>query len=248
MTSQNLRRQAGRKAAFTLIELLVVIAIIAILAAILFPVFAQVREKARQTSCASNLRQIGLASLQYAQDYGEMLFPVQVGNYTWYGTNGVNDDTSKGLLQPYMKSVAIEDCLSAASIPKTTGSPQAYGLNMLLYYTTTFSPRSNPNLASLSAPTETILLADAAGYWHGLYRTGTLDWPSASNGAYPNIHGRHQGRANILWCDGHVKTMKPETAPSADANTRGNNLGDILKTPRTGVEATDDYYYLPDKG
>ncbi|MFH1910322.1 MAG: prepilin-type N-terminal cleavage/methylation domain-containing protein, partial [bacterium] len=64
---------AVRKRGFTLIELLVVIAIIAILAAILFPVFAKAREKARQTSCLSNLKQIDLAVLQYAQDYDEMM-------------------------------------------------------------------------------------------------------------------------------------------------------------------------------
>ncbi len=95
--------------AFTLIELLVVIAIIAILAAILFPVFAQAREKARAASCVSNMKQIGLAALMYAQDYDEVF----VGSYTYPNTWGQcpmlrwND-----LIYPYMKNIQIFACPS----------------------------------------------------------------------------------------------------------------------------------------
>src|SRR5205809_6842541 len=84
-----------RRSGFTLIELLVVIAIIAILAAILFPVFAQARATARKAACASNLRQIGLAFTLYAQDYDELLVP------HWIDKTGISD--WKPLLDPYIK-------------------------------------------------------------------------------------------------------------------------------------------------
>jgi len=97
------RRQMHRHSAFTLIELLVVIAIIAILAAILFPVFAQAREKARQASCLSNLKQLGLAMMQYAQDYNETM---PYNNY-----NGVGGNNGwAGLIYPYVKSVGVYHC------------------------------------------------------------------------------------------------------------------------------------------
>src|SRR5450432_1705001 len=112
-----------RHTGFTLIELLVVIAIIAILAAILFPVFAQAREKARQTSCLSNQKQIGLAFSHYEEDYDET-FPTGVSvTYPQYGGTGW-----AGSLDPYMKSPTFFTCPSDTyKVPVVT--PPCYAIS-----------------------------------------------------------------------------------------------------------------------
>ena len=99
-----------RKRGFTLIELLVVIAIIAILAAILFPVFARAREQARKTSCVSNLRQIGAATLMYAQDYDEILPPVNLG-----ACPGPTSVSWADMIFPYVRNEKVFDCPSATN-------------------------------------------------------------------------------------------------------------------------------------
>jgi len=101
-----MKKQSG----FTLIELLVVIAIIAILAAILFPVFAAAREKARQTSCASNLKQIGLALIQYYQDYDEAMVPAVTGTTAGGGTTSATSYLWTDAIFPYVKSTGIYMC------------------------------------------------------------------------------------------------------------------------------------------
>src|SRR5450759_194666 len=111
-----MRRSEMRKNGFTLIELLVVIAIIAILAAILFPVFAQARAKARGAACLSNIKQIALGMTMYAQDYDET-FPQWKWDQSWNGGIGspggpTNDATSIwwNAIYPYVKNVQVFNC------------------------------------------------------------------------------------------------------------------------------------------
>ncbi|RYZ81349.1 MAG: DUF1559 domain-containing protein, partial [Proteobacteria bacterium] len=115
----------NRRSGFTLIELLVVIAIIAILAAILFPVFAQAREKARSTSCLSNQKQVGLALIQYMQDYDQTVPPFRTADqyrdgrgFAWPAfaiDTAVTGTYWNALIQPYSKTFAVEICPSDAN-------------------------------------------------------------------------------------------------------------------------------------
>ena len=162
---------ASRKAAgFTLIELLVVIAIIAILAAILFPVFAQAREKARQAACLSNTKQMSLGLMQYAQDYDETL-PVQ-------GDNGQNRGRWFVQIFPYVKSAEVFTCpnlpdakLITTKFQLNNSAPiSGYGYNQALG---TYNPHpdtpltsaennagSGYALADIAKPAETIMVGD----------------------------------------------------------------------------------------
>ena len=108
---------AGKRSAFTLIELLVVIAIIAILAAILFPVFAQAREQARKTTCLSNLRQLGTGHMMYVQDYDETyaLNVLEVPGQTyWYDVSWNRN------VQPYIKNLQIMNCPNGLNLVQSS--------------------------------------------------------------------------------------------------------------------------------
>jgi prepilin-type N-terminal cleavage/methylation domain-containing protein/prepilin-type processing-associated H-X9-DG protein len=170
--------QRDHSRGFTLIELLVVIAIIAILAAILFPVFAQAREKARQASCQSNVKQLGIATLMYVQDYDETFPLAQYSDSSvyWFGAkSGTQWDKTKGLLYPYTRNHQIQRCPSWTGIARF-GDGNGYGYNYGyigsdLYAGGSWPPAKNAATeAALSSTADKVVFADS-GFanppWYG---------------------------------------------------------------------------------
>ncbi|MCC7491039.1 MAG: DUF1559 domain-containing protein [Fimbriimonadaceae bacterium] len=191
---------------FTLIELLVVIAIIAILAAILFPVFAKAREKARQSSCQSNTKQVGLAYMQYYQDYDERTVHQWGCPTTWplWGGNPVPFEYE--FLAPYIKNTQIWRCPSAANVNYTVctaGAPTYqchYAWNVWL----------NRNAVSnVQAPASTVTMTDGTNNYY--YRRDSAN-PNTNPGWTPV--SRHNDGWNTLFFDGHAKWRKD---PNTDA-------------------------------
>ena len=207
-------RSVGKRTGFTLIELLVVIAIIAILAAILFPVFARARENARRTSCQSNLKQIALGVFQYKQDYDEKL-PVPAYS------NGAGTSASPygwaDSLQPYLKSTQILVCPSnTTSTPiDMTGVP-GYGPGSKRSYRMA-SYLMASSLSAVNAPALTVQLVDARNTgttpatWYFGYEADATG--QVNDGGSQNV--RHLNTLNFLYADGHVKAL---VVPGQDPN------------------------------
>ncbi len=188
---------------FTLIELLVVIAIIAILAAILFPVFARAREKARQTSCLNNIKQIVLGAMMYSQDYDETYIcryydvdePPGSGNWVdrieWYES-----------IMPYLNNKQVFKCPSSP-----VDSWLTYAMNCEREIKA-YSYHGSGNvlrLADIEAPAEVIAFGERASYSSHRtcppYHTGTYCNPITNE----NVHELHNGGANYGFFDGHAK-------------------------------------------
>ncbi len=199
------------KFGFTLIELLVVIAIIAILSAILFPVFAQAREKARQTSCLSNLRQSSLALVLYAQDFDESL-PLLRGADSWIYK-----------AQPYLKSFSVLRCPSDTStnwVPdptqplaySTSLRATSYGLNGFLNPILSGQPNPYASLAAVERPASVILLTETAtsfteNYVHA-HVWPTRHWLIGKNLPDDVQTDRHSGGFTVGYLDGHTKWVR----------------------------------------
>lgn len=218
--------QSKFKRGFTLIELLVVISIISILAAILFPVFARARENARRSGCASNMKQIGLALMQYTQDFDEKFprpAPIEGGMGDW-----------ASLILPYMKSVQIFRCPShhqapGASIDVGPVSDYAYSAWFGFGSSDARAPQGVISQATLTKPSLTVVIAENFTYdgrnWIGSagdWRSSGPPTPRTGGEAYCNwmsctaglaqfqtpMAQMHLGGVNYTFTDGHVKWYK----------------------------------------
>jgi len=196
-----------KRRAFTLIELLVVIAIIAILAAILFPVFAKAREKARASSCMSNMKQIGLATMQYVNDYDETypLGRTRAGGVSNTGNWAQN-------IQPYIKSTQVFVCPSNSAGKNATmpdsdpNGPKIAGCYLANHRIMQLMPGTAEDMASVKAPANKIMVLEgtATGWPTGMH----ADWNTGTSMLSTTFSG-HMQMANYAFCDGHVKALKP---------------------------------------
>ncbi|WP_309715056.1 DUF1559 domain-containing protein [Armatimonas sp.] len=231
-----------KRSAFTLIELLVVIAIIAILAAILFPVFAQAREKARQISCLSNQKQLGTALMMYTQDYDETL-------PAWpFNTIGTNPDFAAGwsysmwvpVVQPYVKNFGVFACPNGPA--SFLRGPAANRVKVHLAFNE-YIMNSNRNLATLAALSSSNNgIADISliseSVVPGIYQDWSDGFVIASKAQPFSLYrlfcangvgateaaciGRHSDRGiNIVFADGHAKFTPGGRIQGGDTNPRG---------------------------
>ena len=242
--------QKNVKKGFTLIELLVVIAIIAILAAILFPVFARARENARRASCQSNLKQIALGVFMYKQDYDEKMPNYTVN--TFANTTSSNPAGWADAMQPYLKSTQIFQCPSETAGPDTSitsGMYSDYWIN---------GNATGRADASFDAPTVTVLLGDGGSATGVVSETATNGFigsrrfysvgggvtcttalvnQAASLPAGGNT--RHLDGANVAFADGHVKWEKGVTGSSASAAIKNECTGTDRGVPTFRIQGND---------
>lgn len=231
MTHLICRSSSRKKNGFTLIELLIVIAIICLLAAILFPVFARAREKARAAACISNLKQIGLAILQYSQDYDENIVGVP--------TNVSITNAWLAPYEPYLKSDQVKKCPSASpqrAAGDYTRSLSVLGGDQVSDGTTwTYLHRAIPFMQLFNTSLTWFAFDGRGSYtWTNPYyaRAAGADgsaWDTSTS-SYLIAAGRHSAGFNAVFLDGHVKWTPQQKI--------------LVKYDGTSLYRTDTYYNL----
>ncbi|HEY3330877.1 MAG TPA: DUF1559 domain-containing protein [Capsulimonadaceae bacterium] len=218
-----------KKQAFTLIELLVVIAIIAILAAILFPVFAQAREKARATACISNLKQIGLGYTQYEQDYDET---VPCGLSTWGRGIGW-----AGQIYPYIKAKGTFMCPNDSTQPTNGADVVSYATNanLVAYIGNSAPPPVPMKLSSMTAPAKSVQLFEVSGCSMNL-QANEVSSPAGNGASYlPSNTLAGCGATSGVTT---ATSVKYETGVLGNANVIGGSSSSTLAS----ISPTSTYY------
>ena len=199
---------SNRRRGFTLIELLVVIAIIAILAAILFPVFARARENARKATCQSNLKQLGIAFAMYLQDYDERGMPRDVGT-------APNRVYWTRLVSPYLKNTGVLRCPSRSDSP-----PKCFDIGDGSHYAYSYCFARN-SAATINSPSELLIFVDwraSSVKWNATGCTGCTDGQTCIQGRRwrPGVDTvPHMDGVNVCYYDGHVKYVPIATLDAA---------------------------------
>jgi prepilin-type N-terminal cleavage/methylation domain-containing protein/prepilin-type processing-associated H-X9-DG protein len=225
-----MRKSQQCRRAFTLIELLIVIAVIGILASLMLPALTQAKIAARRITCVSNLRQLGIASQMYWDENDGDAFRYILGSSNgstiyWFGwienwtpgNEGLRQfDPSRSALYGHLRGRGVEICpafnySSRLFKPKATGASYGYGYNVHLS-----APTNQPPLKinRVTRPSDIALFADA-GQINTFQEPASPDNPLLEEFYYitdtePTVHFRHQRRANVIYCDGHVSDQRPE--------------------------------------